>query len=268
MEIIKIYMKEIEGIGRLSEKDEDALADMIENGTEEEKEFAINELVVSNLKLVIKIANCFTKDKTVDFEDIVSYGNIGLMRAAKRFKKGCGAKFSTHASWWIKQAIKRYLDSKDMIRIPSAYNQKFKRFHRIKSDFELINGREPTDDEMSEITGYSKNDIKKIKSIHNRVESLDAIVGEGGSLHNVISDGMETSYWTDEKEELVNKINEIINGFSDNEKYVIIKRFGLDGSEPEKLEKISEKIGKTAERVRQIQNESLNKIRRIIKEDE
>ena len=110
MGIIKIYMKEIEQFKRLSEEEELHLADIIDSGTEEEKNSAVNELVVHNLRLVVKIANDFTRDKTVDFEDLVSQGNIGLMRAARKFRRGCGAKFSTHAAWWIKQSIKRYID--------------------------------------------------------------------------------------------------------------------------------------------------------------
>lgn len=266
MPITKIYMKQIEKFGRISGSDEVLLADMIENGTEEEKEFAINELITSNLKLVVKIANDFDKDATVDFEDLVACGNIGLMRAARRFKNGTGAKFSTYAAWWIKQAIKRYIDTKELVRIPCTFNQKIKRVYRLVSSFETSNGRKPTINEVSEITGYTEKEIEDIMDKRPSFVSVDVEIGDEGSLHDVLASNSE-SQWDVEKEDLFEKVVSVVKNLNDIEKMIIIKRFGLDGKPPQKLEEISVKIGKTKERVRQIQDATIKKIRRVIRRE-
>lgn len=261
------YMKEINLIDGLSESDELILADMIEGGDEEEKNFAIETLIVSNLKLVVKIAHDYRRDKTVEFEDIVSAGNTGLIKAAEKFKRGCGAKFSTHASWWIKQAIRRYIDTKGLIRIPSAYSQKIKKVFKVKNAYETKFEKEPSIKELSELTGFSQEEVKNVMTRRYDMTSLDVEIGDEGSLHDILATTSET-YWTQEREELLLRILDIINNFPENEKYIIIKRFGLDGDEPQTLDKISLYIGRTKERIRQIQEKSLNKIRKILQEEE
>jgi RNA polymerase sigma factor (sigma-70 family) len=260
-------MKSINKIDEISEDDEHILADMIENGDEEERTFAIELLITSNLKLVVKIAHDYRRDKTLEFEDIVSAGNTGLMKAAERFRNGYGAKFSTHAAWWIKQAIRRYIDNKGLIRIPCAYSQKIKKVFSIKNDYENKNQKEPTIEELSKLSGFSVDEVKNIMRRRYETSSLDMEIGDEGSLHDVLAFNSDT-YWTDERENTFLRILEIINSLPENEKYIIIKRFGLDGSEPQTLEMISVHIGRTKERIRQIQNDSLRKIKRILDEEE
>ena len=267
MDTIKVYMKEVNRFDEISEDDEKLLADMIENGDNEEKEFAIEMLITSNLRLVVKIANDYKRDKTVEFEDIVSVGNMGLMKAAEKFRNGCGAKFSTHAAWWIKQAIRRYIDSKGLIRIPSNFSQKIKKVFKIKNAYEARYEKEPTIEELAQLTGFAPEDVKNIMLKRYDMTSLDIEIGDEGSLHDVLAANSDT-YWTEERENLFERIIEIINGLPENEKYIIVKRFGLDGSEPQTLEEISYHIGRTKERIRQIQNSSLKKIKEILKGEE
>lgn len=264
---LNTYMRSINKIDEISESDEHILADMIENGDDEERTFAIELLTTSNLKLVVKIAHDYRRDKTVEFEDIVSAGNTGLMKAAERFRNGHGAKFSTHASWWIKQAIRRYIDNKGLIRIPCAYSQKIKKLFSIKNDFENKNRREPTVEELSNLTGFSAQEVKNIMKRRYETTSLDMEIGDEGSLHDILAFNSDT-YWTEEKENILSRIMEIVNSLPENEKYIIVKRFGLDGTEPQTLENISVHIGRTKERIRQIQNNSLKKIRKILDEEE
>lgn len=267
MSTINIYMREAERFDSLSEEDEKLLADMVENGSQEEKDFAVECLITSNLRLVVKIANDYKRDKTVEFEDIVSVGNIGLMKAANKFKNGCGAKFSTHASWWIKQAIRRYIDTKGLIRIPSAYSQKIKKVFKTKNAYEAKFEKEPSIEELSELTGFTQEEVKNIMMRRYDMTSLDIEIGDEGSLHDVLA-ANSYSYWTEEREQTYERVLQIINDMSENERYIIINRFGLNGNKPQTLEEISLHIGKTKERVRQIQNESIVKIRRILKDDE
>lgn len=267
MSAMNIYMEEIEGLGRISRKDEELLADMLEHGTEEERNFAVEELVCSNLRLVVKIAHDFTKDKTVDIEDLVAWGNIGLLRAAQRFKSGMGAKFSTHASWWIKQAIKRYLDNKTLVRVPCTFNQKIKKTIRMMDEFEKKNGRVPTAEELSGLTGFTEEEIEDLLSKNPSFTSIDIEIGDEGSLHDVLASNSESG-WDDEKEEMMKAVSEAIAHLEESERYIIVKRYGLDGTPPQKLDEISEKIGKTRERVRQIQNDTIRKIRRYIRKNE
>ena len=267
MSVINIYMRETEKFDQLSEEDEKLLADMVENGDEEEHDFAVEYLITSNLKLVVKIANDYRRDKTVELEDIISVGNTGLIKAANKFKNGCGAKFSTHASWWIKQAIRRYIDTKGLIRIPSAFSQKIKKVFKAKNAFETKYEREPSIYELSELTGYKPDEVRSIMMKRYDATSIDVEIGDEGTLHDVLASNSET-YWTEEREQLYNRVIEIINKLPEKEKYIIVHRFGLDSEKPQTLEEISLHIGRTKERVRQIQNDSIKKIRKILQEEE
>lgn len=267
MSTINIYMKEANKFDAISEDDEKLLANMIENGNEEEKSFAVDCLITSNLRLVVKIANDYKRDKTVDFEDIVSVGNIGLMKAANKFKNGCGAKFSTYAALWIKQAIRRYIDTKGLIRIPSAYSQKIKKLFKAKNAYEAKFEKEPTIEELSALTGFSEKEVKNIMMRRYDITSIDTEIGDEGNLHDILASN-SCSYWNEEREQTCERILQIINDMPENERYIIINRFGLNGNEPKTLEEIGVHIGRTKERVRQIQNDSIKKIRKIIQEEE
>lgn len=257
---VKEYMNDVEKYSTISEEEEIKLAKMIETGSDAEREAAIEKLIVSNLRLVVKIANMFKRCCGAELDEMISYGNIGLINAAKKFRNGCGAKFSTHAAWWIKQSIKRHLDNRDVVRIPSAYNQKIKKVFKIASEFESRFGREPSVEEISEISKMKKEEVKMIFIRKHSMTYLDEEIGDEGSLHDILSINKEEK-WTDGKEEIIKSVINIINSLPERDKYIIIKRFGLDGERPQKLEEVSEIIGKTKERVRQIQKEILNKIR-------
>lgn len=261
---IEIYMDEIASIPLLNKDDEIELAALISQGSQE----ALEKLVTSNLRLVVKIAHDFKK--FAPLEDVVSAGNQGLIRAAEKFDPHKGSKFSSYAAWWIKQSIRRITTEDKLIVIPIASVAKI---HKIrKGVYKLTEslGREPTDEELAKHIDFTVTVVRRYRG-----KNLDTLpVGLSDSLGSD-NDGTVEDLVPDENqrlpleimisEEYHDNINKALKVLSEKERIVIIHRFGLKNRLPKTLDTISKKIGRTRERVRQIQNDALYKLRKELR---
>ncbi len=258
---VKSYMKSISSLPLVSKEDEIELAGLIEEGSEEARE----KFIIGNLRLVVKIAHDF-KSLGVPLADLISEGNIGLMKAVEKFKPHKGAKFSSYGAWWIKQAIRRAVaEQSRIIRIPI---QSVVKIHKIqKAAMRLAEelGRVPSEEEIAKEAGISQ------VSVHNLgVAAIKPAVslniklkdGEEGVLGDMIPDLMANAPSANlDKEDMHNLIIEIIEEkLNERERLIINMRYGLDGKEAQTLDIISEMIGRTRERVRQIQHQALKKM--------
>lgn len=226
------------------------------------REKAIN----SNLRLVVSIAKRFF-NRGIDATDLINEGNIGLMKAVARFNTNKECKFSTYATWWIKQSIQRYMaDKGNSIRIPVHLYDEIKKYERSLYNFSLINGREPSDEEVANILEWNINKVLYIKDVKIRynVDSLNRTIGEeeDTSLMDVIPDFNSTSLENIvNNKDLKESIADVIKYLSPREQYVLNRRFGLDGSVPKTLDEVGNELSVTRERIRQVEAKALRKLR-------
>lgn len=263
---MKFYMRDIAQIPLVDPDEEVRLARLIQDGDIEARE----KLIRANLRLVVKIAHDF-RGMGLPLQDLVSEGNIGLMRAAEKFDPDKGAKFSSYAAWWIKQAMRRALSEKSRtIRVPIASGAKISkiRYARIKLTESL--GRDPTDEEIAEQVDCSERVVNRLKRSDTRTVSLhDPIMrGEEGELASLIPDeSAESPFSILDDQEGVTRLRILMQDLDPRERTILLLRFGLDGGAPQTLEQISQQIGRTRERVRQIQQRALDKLRQRIHRD-
>lgn len=261
------YIAEI-GIHQiLSEEEEKDLGEKIQGKDKNAKEIAIGKLVLHNLKLGVKIASEF-QGYGCDLEDLVSESNIGLRRAAERFNPHKGAKFSTYASWWVKQAIKRYINNHGRtIRIPIHMGDRIIKIRKMASLLTLELGREPTHKEIAEALGVTEKTINKIYGSESRVVPLESPLGNEGTTTwaEIIADEKaEKPDYEAERANDMTRLAGMIKHLSKKEKDVLVRRYGLGKEDPQTLEDIGDILGVTRERVRQIQNKALVKLKKRI----
>lgn len=264
---IKSYMKNISSIPLVKRVDEAELAKLIEAGSAEARE----KMIVGNLRLVVKIAHDF-KNLGVPLSDLIAEGNIGLMKAVEKFRPDKGAKFSSYGAWWIKQAMRRAIaDQSRVIRIPIQSAVKIKKIQKASLLLAEKLGRIPTEQEIAEELDISEKTVQTLKgSASSKVISLNAFfqVGEEGSLNDVLPD--LSAYTPDEslnEQEVRTYIRKVIDTKLKERERVILKlRYGIGGGQPKTLEEVSEIIGRTRERVRQIQHQALRKVALYIDE--
>ncbi len=265
--VMRTYMREIGKTPLLTPEEEVELAELIKEGNQE----ARNRMISANLRLVVKIAHDYS-NFGLPLLDLISEGNIGLIKAVERFDPSKGGKLSTYAAWWIKQAIKRALANQSKtIRLPVHLVDKISKMRRITTQFVEQYDREPTDEEIAYEMGVSVNRVAHLKSVSTRPSSLDAPVGEDGDTKfgELIGDDMQlTPLENLQHKTMQNDIQEIIDLLEPRESEIIRLRFGLDGNHPLTLEEVGEKFDITRERVRQIQTIALHKMRRIMIENE
>jgi RNA polymerase primary sigma factor len=263
---MKAYMQEIGQIPLVSREEEVDLAAQIAAGSAE----ARKKLIQSNLRLVVKIAHDF-KGLGLPLVDLISEGNIGLMKAVEKFNPLKGAKFSSYAAWWIKQSMRRALSNQSRtIRIPVQSAGKINKIKatRLKLTEEL--GRDPTDQEIARHLDFSERTVTALRLAELRTFSLQDPIqqGEESVFQDIIPDyGAATPDETLCDVEMLKRLKGLINRLDDREKLILILRFGLDGARPKTLEEVSRIIGRTRERVRQIQNQALKKLRKFIEEE-
>jgi RNA polymerase primary sigma factor len=265
--VMRTYMREIGKTPLLTPKEEVELAERIKKGDQR----ARNRMISANLRLVVKIAHDYS-NFGLPLLDLISEGNIGLIKAVERFDPSKGGKLSTYAAWWIKQAIKRALANQSKtIRLPVHLVDKISKMRRITTQFVEQHDREPTDEEVAYEMGVSVNRVAHLKSVSTRPSSLDAPVGDDGDTKfgELIGDDMQmTPLENLQHKTMQNDIQEIIDLLEPRESEIIRLRFGLDGNHPLTLEEVGEKFDITRERVRQIQTMALHKMRRIMIENE
>lgn len=263
---MKSYMQDIAHIPLVSKAEEVELAAAIKGGDEVAKE----KLIRANLRLVVKIAHDF-KGMGLPLQDLVSEGNIGLMRAAEKFDPAKGAKFSSYSAWWIKQAMRRALSEKSKtIRVPVASVGKINKIRSLNLRMTEQLGREPSDAELAAKLDFSERVIHRLKRVDLRTVSLqDPILrGEGGEIGHLVPDEAALSpYHLTDGGEAVARLNLLLRNLDVRERAILLMRFGLDGSKPKTLDQISRKIGRTRERVRQIQKRALMKLRNLLGQD-
>jgi RNA polymerase primary sigma factor len=260
---LDLYLREISRTPLLTIAEECDLAERIKMGDEE----ARSHLIRANLRLVVKIARDYS-GYGVSLNDLISEGNIGLMQAVERFDPEKGGKFSTYGAWWIKQSVKRALANQSKtIRLPVHMVDKIARMRRIASMLAEALGREPTDDEIAAELGLPRQKIAMLKQSAQRQTSLDAPVGEGevklqGDIVTDESAPDPLEALTDKN--LREQIGDLLHVLNERERKIIDDRFGLNGLKPMLLEDVGREFGVSRERIRQLQNVALAKMRKAL----
>jgi RNA polymerase primary sigma factor len=261
------YLREIGRIPLLTPQQEIELAAKIKKGDAAARERMIN----SNLRLVVTIAHDYA-NLGLPLLDLISEGNIGLTKAIERFDPTKGAKLSTYAMWWIKQSIKRALANQSkMIRLPVHLGDKIAKVRRVSLQMSDELGREPTDDELGEEIGIASEKVARLKSVGIRPASLDAAIGDDDSTEfgEMIGDeDAQTPFELLRDKNLRGEVDGLIEVLDSREKKIISQRFGLDGGKPKTLEDVGKNFGITRERIRQLQNIALAKLRRALSQKE
>ncbi len=261
---IKTYLQEIGKIPLLTPAQEITLARRIQAGEKAARDLMIK----SNLRLVVKIAHDY-KDFGLPVLDLISEGNIGLVKAVERFDPDKGGKLSTYAAWWIKQSIKRALANQSKtIRLPVHLVDKISRMRKMAMALTEEFGREPTDQELADELEMPVNKVSHLKSVSVRPTSLNAPVGDDGNSTEfgeiVGDDNAPTPYENLHEKSLRGDLHEMITGLDEREAEIIRLRFGLNGDTPLTLEEVGQLFNITRERVRQLQNIALSKMRKIM----
>jgi len=249
---IKLYMQEIAKNDLLTPQQEVELADRIQRGDME----ARATMIKANLRLVVKIAQDYSK-YGVPLQDLISEGNIGLMKAVERFDPEKGGKLSTYAAWWIKQSIKRALANQSKtIRLPVHMVDKISKTRKISNAMAEELGREPTDQELAEEIGISRSKLAMIKQASQRPASLDAPVFEGevAEYGDILGDENTVDpAATLSSKNMHSNLDDLLEVLDEREQRIIDARFGLDGQKPMTLEEVGMEFGVTRERIRQLQ---------------
>jgi len=257
---VRMYLKEIGKVPLLTAEEEVDLAQKIEKGSLKAKQ----KLIKSNLRLVVSIAKRYV-GRGLTFLDLIQEGNQGLMRAVEKYDWRRGYKFSTYATWWIRQAITRAIaDQARTIRIPVHMVETINRLYRTSRKLMQELDREPTAEEISDELKMSPHRVREILKISQSTTSLEKPVGEDGDslLGDFIQDTSHPSPDESASRELLKEnIKEVLDTLTEREAKVLKMRFGLDGYKPMTLEEVGKAFGVTRERVRQIECKALRKLK-------
>ncbi len=279
-EILAIYMKDAGHNELLTANEEKELLSLVDKYRKAGDECANDirviaqnareKLIKSNLRLVMKIAKDF-RNLGLDYADLISEGNLGLMTAIDKYDIEKGAKLSYYASFWIKQSIRRAISNKGRtIRLPVGVVDTKLKINKFSEDFETKNGRNPDNAEINEGTGIPLKKIKKIKSLELQSESINkSIDGDNGGATErgdlIINEKSISPFlcYADKNEAEV--LSALIEKLERRQRYIIIRRFGLDGSEPQTLEAIGQEFDLTRERIRQLELSALKSLKDMYK---
>lgn len=257
---IKIYMREMGQFSMLSADEEIKLAHRIAEGDQSAK----NELVEANLRLVVSLARHY-QGCGLSYQDLIQEGNIGLIKAAEKFDVSKGFRFSTYASWWIKQALSRAIaDQSRTIRIPVHMTENINKFKKTERELLSKLNREPKVKEIADAMGISEKQAKEIQSYIVEPTSLDIQVGDDDNT--TIGSFIEDTHFVNPesvyiKESNGDVVNAVLDTLSDREANILRLRFGIGGKKAMTLEEVGKEYGLTRERIRQIEAKALRKLR-------
>ncbi len=259
---LQLFLKDIGKVRLLTAQEEVELAKRIERGDLDAKQ----KMVESNLRLVVSIAKNY-RNQGLPFLDLIQEGTLGLVRAAEKFDYRKGFKFSTYATWWIRQAIARALaDKARTIRIPVHVVEKLNKIGRAERKLVTELGREPTPEEIAEVTGIDPEEVDSIKRSAQAPVSLEKPVGdeEESEFGQFIADEKAESPF-DRAADLLTKeaLKEALENLSYRERRVLELRYGLGGEHPRTLDEVGRTFNVTRERIRQIENQSLKKLQQL-----
>jgi RNA polymerase primary sigma factor len=261
LDLFRVYLDQIGRHPLLTRADEVELAQAIEAGDEAAK----RRMIECNLRLVVTIARRFSATG-LPIGDLVQEGNLGLMRAVEKFDWRLGFKFSTYATWWIRQAIARGAADRGTraIRLPVHVDEQMGRLWRTQTRLHERLGREPTDDELADALEVPAAKIARLKDTAHTVTSLDAPIGEdGAALQDLLEDDVAAG-----PDELAvaavgrEALEQVLNALPDREREVLVLRFGLDSGTPRTLAEVGSVMGFSRERARQVERDALAALRR------
>ena len=264
---IKIYLREIGQISLITAKDEIKLAARIKRGDKEARAIMIK----ANLRLVVKIAHDYA-NFGLPLLDLISEGNIGLMKAVERFDPKKGGKLSTYAAWWIKQSIKRALANQSKtIRLPVHLVDKISKMKRLAMRMSEKLGREPSDQELADALGMPRAKVSQLREISVRPASLDATIGDEDDTQFseiVGDDNAATPFEMLRDKNMRADVRDLLEELDPREAEILNARFGLNGDKQRTLEEVGKDLKVTRERVRQLQNIALAKLRRLMEKQD
>lgn len=264
---IKIYFNSIKRYSLLTFEEEKALARRIAKGDIE----ARNRMIESNLRLVVNIARrCINRG--LSFEDLVEEGNIGLIKAVERFKATKGCRFSTYATFWIKQTIDRALaNQSNTVRLPIHITTDIYKLGRASKELMMTLNREPNIAELAQKTGLSGRYVKKLDLINKKSFSLDSALPDSSDqslLDTIPDDRFPAPVAYLEESTRMQRVEGLLGMLDVNEREILKMRFGFDHGDPQTLEEIGNSFGVTRERVRQIEAKALGKLRNLMKQSD
>jgi RNA polymerase primary sigma factor len=258
------YLQEIGSIPLLTPEEEVALARRIQKGDSAARE----RMIQANLRLVVAIAKDYV-NLGLPLLDLISEGNIGLMKAVDRFDPKKGAKLSTYASWWIKQAMKSALANQSKtIRLPAQVVGKIGQMRRISEQLSSDLRHEATHEELSEELGIPFQKVARLKSVGLRPQSLNAFVGDDDMTEfgeSVPDEQAQTPFELLREKDFSDQIDRVLKTLNQRETTILTERFGLNGTTAKPLEQVAQLIGVTRERVRKLELATLAKLRRAFK---
>ena len=259
-----VYLSEIARIPLLTREEEQALARRVQAGDEAAKQ----RLVEANLRLVVQIARRYL-NRGLPLPDLIEEGNLGLLRAVEKFEPQRGTRFSTYATWWIRQAVTRALANQARtIRLPVHVELLLARYVREQSRLTQTLGRTPTAEELAQALGTSAREIAELEEVRQHPVSLDAPAGgeSSATLGDLIADRatMPSETLADLFRDRAD-LASVLDDLAANERTVLRRRFGLEGDPPETLETIGQRLGLSRERVRQLEGAGLRKLRALLK---
>jgi RNA polymerase primary sigma factor len=264
IEVERLYMRDLRKLPVISVEEEKMYARMVAEGNPE----ARKKMIEANLRLVVKIARRYV-NQGMSLLDLIEEGNIGLIKAVEKFDLAKECRFSTYATWWIKQSIERSIANHSRtIRLPVHVSSRVNRISKIISSTVEKTGREPSLEEISAESGYRIDFVRNLFTMAIKTYSLESYIDENSklTLEEVIPNpDNEEPLSILEHTRRMEEVASWLDTLASDERKVIMLRFGLDGDEPQTLESIGKTFGVTRERIRQIEQKALNKLRKIVK---
>ncbi len=264
IQVERLYMRDLRKLPIISVEEEKMYARQVEEGNPA----ARRKMIESNLRLVVKIARRYV-NQGLTLLDLIEEGNIGLIKAVEKFDLSKECRFSTYATWWIKQSIERSIANHSRtIRLPVHVSSRVNRISKIVSSYVEKEGREPSVEEISNESGYRIDFVRNLFTMAIKTYSLESYIDEESklTLEEVLSNpDDEEPLSILENKRRIEEVASWLDTLGTDERKVIMLRFGLDGDDPQTLESIGKVFGVTRERIRQIEQKALNKLRKTVK---